>query len=382
MATNTITPEMGLTNPTPQQEPGPAYAADISNDLVIIDGHDHTNGKGVLITPQALNLNSDLTFNSNNATGLRSTRLISNNSTIGGVGDLNCVYDVSGDLWFNNGIGTPVRITSGSNVYAPSATSTWSTANTTTNYVIAAIDTAIVIACDSTSNTINVTLPANSLVSEGRFYIIKDVKGTSQTYNITVLTTGFDTIDISSSSLVIDDNFWSVGFIADHVGNWRVIKFNKYSYLSGETLNINSGAALDIAGTLSVTGTITAGTASTVSLNGISAINGIFASNCYFISSATPYTVSIVPTVSPTCLFCTTLIGTNTINLPAAASAPPGMILVVKDYTGTAQTHGISIVPSGADTIEAIAATYLLATNFGSVTLINAYPNVSGWFLI
>ena len=126
MATFTITPNMSLTNPTPSTgvtgsgEPGPLYATDISGDLVLIDAHDHSSGKGVQITPQGLNINADLAFNQNNALTLRSARFTSQPSGLIGVGDVSSIYVRLGDLWYNNSAGTPVQVTAGGAISSPS----------------------------------------------------------------------------------------------------------------------------------------------------------------------------------------------------------------------------------------------------------------------
>lgn len=63
---------MGLTVPTPGVTPGPTYATNISNDLVIIDAHNHTPGNGVLVPTAGLNINANLPFNGFGATGFNS----------------------------------------------------------------------------------------------------------------------------------------------------------------------------------------------------------------------------------------------------------------------------------------------------------------------
>lgn len=71
MSTSIITPNMNLIEPTVGIEAGPQYALDINNSLTLIDQHDHTPGKGVQITPGGININTNLPFNDNAATGLQ-----------------------------------------------------------------------------------------------------------------------------------------------------------------------------------------------------------------------------------------------------------------------------------------------------------------------
>lgn len=107
----TNSPNMNLPIPVVGVEPGPDYATDINNSLSIVDAHDHTSGNGVSITPSAININADLSFNSNNATLLRSTRYQSQVSPISLSTDLNCLSVSGVDLYYRDGAGNIVRIT-------------------------------------------------------------------------------------------------------------------------------------------------------------------------------------------------------------------------------------------------------------------------------
>src|ERR1700676_1980538 len=72
MATTTLTPNMSLIVPTvgANGDPGPDYANNQNQDLSILDSHNHSPGSGVQVTPQGLNINSNLPFNNNSATGV------------------------------------------------------------------------------------------------------------------------------------------------------------------------------------------------------------------------------------------------------------------------------------------------------------------------
>jgi hypothetical protein len=367
---NFVTPNMGLTVPNPGSEPGPAYATEISNDMVIIDGHNHANGQGEQVPTAGIDINADLTFNDLNAVGLRSTRFIEQSATLGGVGDLNCVYDINGDLWFNNGSGTPVQITSGSVVDVASST-TYSRLNVTNNYVILPISNYAFIGCDPTSNTIQITLPLNITISAGRLYIIKDITGKSQTNNIIVVPQGSDTLDVNFSSLLIDDNYWAVGFVADGISNWSLIKWNKYSYLSGEILNFNPGST--------ITGQPALGTSTTLNNNGLLNVNGLLAYEPRFVSSLlSPYTISAsLPIAAPAFILVNTGAAV-TINLPAASTVP-GLLILIKDYIGSAATNNITVVPNGTDNIEGLNVNYIITTPWASLTLMSTGAN---WIMI
>ena len=63
-----LSPNMSLPIASVGNEPGPNYAYDANSSFTLLDGHDHSPGKGVQITPAGLNINADLTLQSNNLT--------------------------------------------------------------------------------------------------------------------------------------------------------------------------------------------------------------------------------------------------------------------------------------------------------------------------
>lgn len=108
----TTTPNMNLIVPTVGQEPGPTYATDVNNSLMIIDQHDHSNGSGVQITPAGLNINSALVMNSNLLTFVGGITLQAQLSTPG----INTVYESGVDLYFVDGLGNNIQITANGGV--------------------------------------------------------------------------------------------------------------------------------------------------------------------------------------------------------------------------------------------------------------------------
>jgi len=110
---------MILRIPTVGVDSGPDWANNINASLSTIDLHDHSSGKGVKITPNGLNISSNLSFNSNSATTLRSVNFSSQSATLA---DFASVYVVGNDLWFTNGGGVPVQITSGGSIVGASGT--------------------------------------------------------------------------------------------------------------------------------------------------------------------------------------------------------------------------------------------------------------------
>jgi len=65
----TTSPNMGLTVPL-VGDAGTGYATNISAALNLIDAHNHTSGKGVLVPTAGLNINADLAFGGFQATGI------------------------------------------------------------------------------------------------------------------------------------------------------------------------------------------------------------------------------------------------------------------------------------------------------------------------
>jgi hypothetical protein len=122
---NTVTsPNMGLPIPVVSTDPGPDWAQNINAALSILDGHNHSAGSGVLITPAGIFINADLLFNSNNATLLRSVRFSPQNSTLSASSDIGCLYEVGPDLYYNDGLGNQIRITQSGSVTGSTGTIT------------------------------------------------------------------------------------------------------------------------------------------------------------------------------------------------------------------------------------------------------------------
>lgn len=115
-----ITPNMQLIVPGVGNEAGPTYASDINNSLTIIDGHNHSVGSGVQITPSGLNINSSLTMNNNSLTNIAALTLFPQGSA-----PANDSLYVSGtDLYFVDGAGNNIRVTQSGSVAGSSGTIT------------------------------------------------------------------------------------------------------------------------------------------------------------------------------------------------------------------------------------------------------------------
>lgn len=105
------TPNMNLTLPVVSQTPGPTWASEINADLTIIDGHNHA-GVGALVPVAGLDINSDLSLATHALTDVTKAVLLDQLSVL----TVNSVYAVGGNLYWTNGSGQAVQITSGNAV--------------------------------------------------------------------------------------------------------------------------------------------------------------------------------------------------------------------------------------------------------------------------
>ena len=101
-------PIMGVQLPVPLQDPGPQYAADNNSAFTQIIGHTHIPGYGVPITPAAMNINAAILMNQNQLTNAGSANFAPQTGTLSGI---NLLYSNAGNLYWNNGSGTPIQIT-------------------------------------------------------------------------------------------------------------------------------------------------------------------------------------------------------------------------------------------------------------------------------
>src|SRR6185437_5151905 len=111
MANFTTSPNMNLVIPTVGVDPGPDWASNINSSLTILDGHDHSSGKGVQITPSGINISSDLTMVQNNLTNVRSIRLFPQTSPLALPTDVGALYESGVDLYYNDANGNQIQIT-------------------------------------------------------------------------------------------------------------------------------------------------------------------------------------------------------------------------------------------------------------------------------
>jgi hypothetical protein len=112
------TPYMGLILPVVSTTIGPDWATYLNTALTAVDSHTHASGKGLPVPTAGIWINADLGFGSYNATALRSARFTSQAAALALAADVACVYVVNGDLYYNNGAGAQIRVTSGTSLNA------------------------------------------------------------------------------------------------------------------------------------------------------------------------------------------------------------------------------------------------------------------------
>lgn len=215
------TPNMSLIVPTVSVTLGPTYATQINSAFDLVDAHDHTSGKGSKVPSAGININTDLAANGYSLTQLKTTSYQAQGASLSS-GTTNAVYSVSGDLYWNNGGGTAVKITNGGGLNTSSLiTSVWSPYATSTDYTILAADPYSYILVDTSIGARVITLPAAAGVAQGRYYWICDTSGNAYTNNLTVQRAGADTID-GATTAVVNVNYGGVLLISNGSNAWHV----------------------------------------------------------------------------------------------------------------------------------------------------------------
>ena len=104
------TSNMGLGTSTAGVDTDANAASREQANLLLLDNHDHTSGKGVKVPTGGLNINADLPMASNSLTGLKSNQFSSQTSALV---TTNTLYVKNGELFYIDNSGNAVQITSG-----------------------------------------------------------------------------------------------------------------------------------------------------------------------------------------------------------------------------------------------------------------------------
>jgi hypothetical protein len=117
--------------------------------------------------------------------------------------------------------GTSVLATVSGNAFGAHFGAAYNQLAISSNLIISSFSNYNSILVHSDAAPINITLPTAASVAKGRFYIVYDQDGYSATNNITISTSGADTIN-GSGSHVISSSYLSSMFMSDGVSTWSL----------------------------------------------------------------------------------------------------------------------------------------------------------------
>jgi hypothetical protein len=215
------TPFMLLDLPQPTVTIGPVWAEKLNAALEQVDSHDHSSGKGTKIKPNALDINADIDFQIHQLLNVEAAQLSQLSATLAGPINTLKLHSVGGDLYFTNGSGTPVQVTSGGSIVStPGSAQLFAPQLVTSDLTILPTDQFVYLLVD-TSLPRTITLPFASSLIAGRLFIVKDTNGNSVTAPITILPQGADLID-GASSFVVDIDYGCFSLVTDGATNWYI----------------------------------------------------------------------------------------------------------------------------------------------------------------
>lgn len=214
MANTILTTYMNLPNPVPGVDPGPDYANNLYSSLVILDQHDHSPGSGQQIAPNGININTDLPFQGNNATVLRSVRFQPQTVPIAASSpDLGALYEAGVDLYYNDGAGNQIRITQSGSVTGAAGTITGLPSGTASASYVSAdgtfvFDQATATAANMDIATLILRYPGSYPTPAGNFIAIQAPVSLSTGYAFTLPAN----TPASSNSFLTSDTSGTLGY--------------------------------------------------------------------------------------------------------------------------------------------------------------------------
>lgn len=103
LAQSTSSPYMDLPISIIGTTSGLGWEQNVNQSMLLIDQHNHSPGQGVQVSPNGLNIDSDLSFQNNNASFLRTSRYSAQASPISNSGvDVGEIYVSGNELYYND----------------------------------------------------------------------------------------------------------------------------------------------------------------------------------------------------------------------------------------------------------------------------------------
>ncbi len=176
----TTSPNMGLQIPAAGLTPGPEWFTAIVQSLNIIDQHNHTLGEGVQLNSGSFLLTAALPLNGNALTQVQAVTF-----TPGVFTTLDSLYVNGADLYYNDGNGNTIQITSGGTV---NATSSGISSGTATASFVASV--LVVNQATNTPASIQAgnILVGNTGVANSEYVTLKPVNALAVNYSLTLPT--------------------------------------------------------------------------------------------------------------------------------------------------------------------------------------------------
>lgn len=311
MADNNPTTWMSLPNPIPGSSAGPQYALDIQSCFTIVDQHNHSAGSGQQIQPNGLNINGDLSFQSNNAYALRTVRFTPQGSAIPNSGlDVGCLYVAGNELYYNDvSGGHQVAITLNGNVNATSS-------GISSGAASAAFVGGVLVVKSSSTSGANVEMQSAVLTNNGNLTNTLTLQAPTlssslaQTFPITPAVTSFMTMDssgnmgvgtallgalttsnLSASAGIIGTQLSaSAGIVGTQIASTTIAGSNLINNtLTGTQMSLTLALAgsLTVATTLGVTGNATIASGKNVIASAVNAAAGLNIVRAAFTSGGT-----------------------------------------------------------------------------------------------
>lgn len=260
MPTTIITPNMSLIVPVNLTDPSPDWGARIQTAFVAVDAHDHSPGHGVPIPSSAIDINADVDWAGFNLTGLRMARLNSQGAPLSLGSDVDCLYCVNGELFYNDSFARQVQLTKvGAVNTAPQA---FAVKSVVTSYTILSTDLFQWFYAASGSSATAIALPSAATVAAGRAYYFVDRDQNQATNPTTITPNGGDTINGVNAAISLTRNGSLTIMVSDGVGKWSANTISAQpsglsSTIALTNVNVTPSATQLASKTLIFTGTLT-----------------------------------------------------------------------------------------------------------------------------